>query len=205
MNRQEYLNEISASTRPATPKRGSKILSSKFFWVGVIGIGAFIIMAIIGGIISGSSTNAKDQLYSLILHLDNTSELIQKYQPSIKSSDLRSYGTSLNNIVSSSASDLTNYATEKYNFKPKEVKKSITDEETSAKDALDNELFNAKISGTLDRIFAQKFAYEISLIGTRESQLIKASSDSTLQDILTKSYNNLSNLYDNFNNFSEAK
>lgn len=205
MNRQEYLNEISASTRPITPKRGSKILSSKFFWVGVIGIGAFIIMAIIGGIISSSSTSAKDQLYSLILHLDNTSELIQKYQPSIKSSDLRSYGTSLNNIVSSSASDLTNYATEKYNFKPKEVKKSISDEETSAKDALDNELFNAKISGTLDRIFAQKFAYEISLIGARESQLIKASSDSTLQDILTKSYNNLSNLYDNFNNFSEAK
>ncbi len=205
MDRQEYLNEISASARPITPKRGNKILSSKFFWVGFIGIVAFIVIAIIGGIIGNSSTGSKDQLFSLILHLDNTVEIIQEYQSSIKSSDLRSYSASLGNILSSSATDLTNYATEKYNFKAKDVKKSISEEETTAKDALYDELFNAKINGYLDRVYAQKFAYEISIIGTRESQLIKATSNSTLQEILTKSYNSLSNLYDNFNNFSESK
>lgn len=204
MNRQEYLNEISTSTRP-TSKPMSGILSSKFFWVGTIGAILLIIIIIIGAILSGSKTSTKDYIFSLITHIDNTSELISEYQPSVKSSDLRSYSTSLHSILSDTNKSLTNYATEKYNYKPNNVKDSIIKEETSAKDALSSELFAAKINGFLDSTYAQKMAHEISLIMSRESQIMKSISNSDLHERLTFSYNSLDNLYPKFNDYSESQ
>ena len=205
MDKQEYLNEISTSAKATAIKHTPTIFSSKFFWVGTIGAILFIIIIIIGSIISGSKTNVKEHLFSLILHMDNTKEVVEEYRPDIKSSDLRSYGASLVTILSNDSSSLTAYATEKYDFKTKNVKESITEEETSRKDDLSSDLFNAKITGSLDHIYAQKLTTDISLIQSLESQIIKASSDPTLQDILNASYESLTVLYDKFKTFSESK
>lgn len=205
MDKQEYLNEISASTRPTTTKNSHKFFSSKLFWVGIIGVSLLIIIIIIGSLISGSSTSTKDQVSSLIIHLDNTTELIKEYQSNVKSSDLRSHSASLNGVLSNTSSQLTTYATEKYNYKLKEVKKSIVEEETSYKDTLNSDFFNAKITGSLDQVYAQKLATDISLIQSREAQILKSSSDANLSDILNTSNESLTNLYDKFNNFSESE
>ena len=204
MNRQEYLNEISTPDRPA-PKPMTGILASKFFRVGIIGASLLIIIIIIGAILSGSKSGVKDHIFSLITRLNNTSETITEYQPSVKSSDLRSYSASLFSIISDTNKSLTDYATEKYDYKPKNVKDSIVEEETSAKDALSSELFAAKINGLLDTTYAQKMAYEISLIMSRESQIINSITNPDLKERLTSSHNSLDNLYPKFNDFSESK
>ena len=147
----------------------------------------------------------KDRLLALVLHIDNTSEAIGEYQPNVKSSDLRSYSASLNGVLSNTSRELTNYIAEKYNMKPKDANENIAEEETLAKDDLVNELFEAKINGNLDRIYAHKMAYEISLITSREIQLYKSTNNESLKEILDTSYNSLSNLYDKFNDFSETK
>ena len=204
MDRQEYLNQISVANRPVKePKNG--IFASKFFWVGIIGLAAFILIMILGAIISGTKGNEKERIFSLILHLDNTSEVIEQYQSSVKSSDLRSYSASLKGILSNTSKELTTYAEEKYDFKAKDVSGKISEEETLSKDGLENELFEAKINGVLDRIYAHKMAYEISLITNRESQIFKSSSNENLKNILETSYNSLNNLYDGFNDFTETK
>lgn len=203
MDRQEYLNQISAVNRPANkPKSG--IFASKFFWVGAIGLAVLVLIIIIGAVLGGGKTSNKDKLFALILHIDNTSSVIDEYQSNVKSSDLRSYSASLNSVLSNTSNGLTSYAEEKYNFKAKEVDKKITEEETTAKDGLMDELFEAKINGILDRIYTHKMAYEISLITSREAQLLKSSSNDALTEILTTSYNSLNNLYNKFNDFSEA-
>lgn len=204
MDRQEYLNQISTKNLPSTGGKKPGILSSKFFWVGAIGIGALVLIIIIGSLISGGKASGKDQLFSLILHVDNTSELIEAYQPNVKSSDLRSHSASLYSVLSNTSRELTEFAEEKYNFKEKDIKKDLAEEETTAKDGLEAELFEAKINGILDRIYAHKMAYEISLITTREAQIMKSINNDTLNEILTTSYNSLETLYDKFNNFSEA-
>lgn len=204
MDRQEYLNQISVANRPVKePKSG--IFASKFFWVGIIGLVAFILIMILGAIISGTKGNEKERIFSLILHLDNTSEVIEQYQSSVKSSDLRSYSASLKGILSNTSKELTTYAEEKYDFKVKNVDSKISEEETLSKDGLENELFEAKINGVLDRIYAHKMAYEISLITNRESQIFKSSGNENLKNILETSYNSLNNLYDEFNDFTETK
>ena len=191
-------------SRPAKNSK-SGIFASKFFWVGVIGAAIFILILIIGGILSGARGNNKDRLLALVLHIDNTSEAIGEYQPNVKSSDLRSYSASLNGVLSNTSRELTNYIAEKYNMKPKDANENIAEEETLAKDDLVNELFEAKINGNLDRIYAHKMAYEISLITSREIQLYKSTNNESLKEILDTSYNSLSNLYDKFNDFSETK
>ena len=209
MDGQQYLNQISKASKPVKKVGGKKgisnILSSKFFIIGAVAIGLLVIIIIIGAILGGNKDNTKTLSYDLKLHLDNTSEVIQEYQQNVKSSILRSNSASLSGVLANTSRDLTDYLVNKYKFKDKDISKKIVEEATLTKDELTNELFEAKINGILDRIYAHKMAYEISLLTAEEAKLIKASQDDALTELLTTSHESLSNLYDKFNDFSETK
>ena len=93
---------------------------------------------------------------------------------------------------------------EKYEFKEKDISEDLVEEATLNKDGLESELFEAKINGILDRIYAHKMAYEISVITSEEAKIINMTGDSSLKELLEKSHSSLENLYEKFNNFSEA-
>ena len=95
--------------------------------------------------------------------------------------------------------------TEKYNFKVKDIEKKKVEEAKQQMDALDSELFEAKINGILDRIFAHKIAYEISMIMSEEAKLLNSTRNDEYHAVVEENYNSLKNLYDKFNDFSEAK
>lgn len=203
MDRQEYLNQISAKNKP-TKGLKSGIFTSKFFWVGAIGGAVLVLILIIGAIIGNGKPNIKDNLFSLMLHIDNTSDVIKEYQSDVKSSELRSYSASLYSVLSNTSKNFNDYAVEKYDFKKKDIKKRTTEEEKTVKENLGNELFEAKINGNLDRIFVHKMIYEISTITTREEKILKETKDSTLKEYINTSISSLENLYNKFNDFSEA-
>ena len=75
---------------------------------------------------------------------------------------------------------------------------------TLEKDALHNELFEAKINGIIDRVYAHKMAYEIKTIQNEESRIMKTNKNEDLTGILKESYDSLENLYNSFNDFSEG-
>ena len=203
MEGQEYLNQISASNRPE--KKSMKgIFSSKFFIVGMIGVVGLILILILGAILSGGKEDTKTSAYELKLHLDNVAEVVSSYQPNIKSSDLRSSSASLYSILTNTSRDLTDYLTEEYNFKEKDIERKIITNATEAKEQLEAELFRAKINGILDRIYAHKMAYELSVLMSEEAKIIDMSKNDNLKEFLTSSYNSLGNLYTNFNDFSET-
>lgn len=203
MEGQEYLNQISAENRPAKkPRVGDFAL--KILKVILIGIVGVIIVLIINSIITGARSSEKELNFKLQLHIDNTAEVISNYQSDVKSSNLRSSSASLYSVLSNTSRELTNYLDERYE-KNKNVDKNLKEEAKTAKDELEVELFEAKINGNLDRIYAHKMAYEISLIINEETKLIKTTGNDTLKGILEASYGSLENLYNNFNNFSEAK
>ena len=204
MEGQEYLNQLAASARPMKKSKSSQILSSKLFIFGMIALVLLIVIIIIGAILSGNKGGEKNLSYILKLHVDNTASVVNTYQSNIKSSDLRSSGASLHSILSNTSRELTEYLTEKYNFKDKDIDKTISSQATEAKETLDTELFEAKINGILDRIFAHKMTYEISVIMTEEAKLMKATRNETLDELLTTSYNSLETLYEKFSNYSEA-
>lgn len=208
MDGQQYLNQISQSNRPAAGGGGklANILHSKFFIVGAIGVGLLIVILIIGAMLGGGEDKSPKSLsYALYLHLDNDAAVIKDYQSSLKSSKLRSSSASLESVFSGTKSQLEEYMKAKYNFKAKDISKGMTQEATLAKDALANSLFEAKINGILDRTYAHKMAYEISLVMAEEATLANSAKDATLQELLETSYGSLTNLYDEFENFSETK
>ena len=204
MDGQEYLNQISASNRPVGQTKTNKILASKFFWVGAIGLVALIIILIIGSLIGGGKDSAKNKLYALKLNINNTSSVVQDYQKLIKSSDLRSTSASLVSVLSNTDSELTNYLTAKYNFTDNSIPENVVTEANTAKDALEADLFEARINGILDRVYTHKMVYEVAMLLNKEAAIINSSKDTELIELLTKSYNSLENLYNSFNDFSEA-
>ena len=206
MEGQEYLNQISAKARPQQQRsRFGKLMSSKIFVVSMIGLILLIIILIIGAILGGSKTNEKELGYSLKLHVDNTASVVTEYQSSVKSSTLRSNSASLLSILSHTSRELTNYLTNKYSYKSGEEGEKLVSEAQLNMDGLRAVLFNAKINGILDRIYAHQVAYEISMILNEESKLYNKTSNDDLKNILSTSYSSLENLYSGFNDFSEAK
>ena len=198
MDRQDYLDQISGANFPVKKSKFSTIVSSKFFIVGAIGVVGLILLFVIGNLINGGKMSEKEKLESLILHIQNTSELIKEYQPNVKSSELRSYSSSFASVLSNTNTDLVAYTT----FDIEKVKEKIIEEAQTAVDGLNAELFDAKINGILDRIYAHKMAYEISIIVNDETQISKSAKDETLKQVLDKSQRSLETLYSKFNDFS---
>ena len=206
MDGQEYLNQISATNRPLAKTKGKGgILSSKFVLVGLIGLAVLVVIIIIGALLGGGKGGEKNLGSALILHIKNTTGEVQKFQPDIKSSELRSYSASLAGVLNDTKNKLSSYMTEQHDFNENKVDKKLIAAADTAKDELDTELFEAKINGILDRIFAHKMAYEITLIMTEETQLDKSTKSDSLKETISTSLGSLEKLYDSFNNFSEGE
>ncbi|MBR3353101.1 hypothetical protein IKG49_00660 [Candidatus Saccharibacteria bacterium] len=209
MDNQEYLNQISATSRPVGIKKkrlGGGFFSSKFFILGVVFVVALILMAIVGAVLGSGKGAKKEKIYALSAHIAYDMQVINEYQDLVKSSDLRSDSASLNNVLSATNRDLEAFFEETYNnSNPEKVLgESKMNELELARDDLLSELFNAKINGTLDIIYARKLTYEISLLMSEEEQVYDNAKDETLLNTLSTSYNSLKNLYDKINGFSET-
>ena len=166
-----------------------------------------IIIMIIGSTLSGNKGGEKNNSFKLDIHISNTIDVINEYQKDIKSSKLRGNSSSLNSVLASTKSNLDKYITEKYKIKDitKEADKDFITEATTNKDALTQELFEAKINGILDRVYAHKMAHEITLIASEEKTIMGQTSNETLKAILSESYDSLDKLYGEFNDYSETK
>lgn len=202
MDGQDYLNQISASIRPEK-KSKMNFMNSNIFKIIAGAIIAFILIAIIGGIINGGKTSTKDQAISLKLNIDSALSVISEYQPSVKSSDLRSNSASLYSVLSNTNRDLTSFITENYNYSSKSDDKKFEEAVALERDGLESALFEAKINGILDQVYANKMAYVISLISSKEANLFNATNSEDLQNLLSSSYNSLNNIYDKFANFQK--
>ena len=210
MDKQEYLNQISANNRPVkTGGKLSKIFSSKLFLISVGAVVLLILIAVAGVAISGSKGNTKRDSYALSMRISNTMNTINSYQKLVKSSILRSDSASLYSVLSNTNRDLDSYLAEKYSLKDKEITavvgEKLTNEIALEKDGLEADLFEAKINGNLDRIYAHKMTYAISTIMNDEEKIYNGGSVDKLKTVLSTSYASLENLYDKISKFSEAK
>ena len=206
MDSQDYLDQIAASARPMKPaKRGiGGFFSSKWFKWGMVALALLMVIIIFGSML-GNRTTLEQRCTEMKLHIDNTSEVISEYQPLVKSSLLRSLSASLKGILANTSSQLNSYMVAAYNYNQDKVKEALVEEAQLARDELANDLFEAKINGLLDRVYAHKMANEIYLIMSDESGIANDSDDEDLKSLLSASYDSLNNLYTQFNDFSETK
>ena len=206
MDSQDYLDQISRTARPPKQNKGgiAGILSSKWFKWGLGALVALIVIIIFGSMLGGKET-LEEKGINLKLRLDGTSEAITEYQGNIKSSLLRSLSSSLKGVFTNTSSQLSNYLTTTYGYEAGREKDAVKETAEMARDELMNELFEAKINGLLDRVFAHKMALEIYSVMSDEAGIANSSSDEALKSLLSTSYDSLNNLYTQFNDFSWIK
>ena len=203
MDNQEYLNQITSSVRP-TKNFGNGFLSSNVFKIIIGAIVALILIVVVGNLLGSGKNSLRDRSYALQYRLENTMSVISTYQPKVKSSILRSASASFYGALQNTHTELGTYLAEKYNLKDKNTLNKLKEQADLEKDDLESELFEAKINGFLDRIYAHKMAYEISVISSKASSLLSSAKDDTLKTILDKSIKSLDNIYNNFNDFTEG-
>lgn len=207
MDDKAYLDSISKQVRPEKKSVGG-LLGSPLIKVVIGGVVAIILIIVLSSVFGGGGGGGgiKEKSIALKYHIDYTLVAIEDYQPSVKSSKLRSSSASLASILSNMSRDLTNYLVDKYGFKDsaKENNK-YKDKAQTHQTTLRNSLFNAKISGMLDRIYAHEMAHEIELIMAEEAAVYEKISDEKIKASLESTYTSLKNLYPDFDDFSESK
>lgn len=213
MDGQEYLTQIAQDdTRPKRQKDTGgglgidfkKILHSKVFIGVVVGLVVLFMVMIITSVMSGSKEDISDLATKLKTEIDTTTEMINKYQDRVKSSTVRSNGASLYSVLSGTGLGLSGWITTVYpDYKGLSEKEEAKLEESKV--ALDEELFEAKITGKLDWTFSQKMAEQIASILTQEDKIYKQTKDDDLKQILESNYSSLENLYNAFDNYLVGK
>lgn len=206
MDRQEYLNQISAKNRPVKgPSKLKSILTSKLFWFVAGAVVLMILMMVVGTAIGKNKEGMDEKLYSLKLHIDNTSNVMNSYQNLVKSSVLRSGSASLSSIMTNTSRDLDEYISANYPEIAETKREKAESAADEAKESLTTDLFEAKINGILDRTYAHKLTYEISMLMTEEETIASSTSDDILKEIIATSYESMEKLYATFSDFSETK
>lgn len=199
MNKQEYLDQISA--KPAAKKGLPAFLTSKYLWIALVGVLILAALLGLGSSLSGNKITNKERIPELILQLNGLGETLETYQNSVKSSTLRSYSSSLSNVLSVASQTLTNYATQVYKYKEKSIPKTTQNRVAEHIQELNDELFDAKINGNLDEIFDLKMVYEISLLLAQAQAILDNTTSPELRTNLTSSISSLTNLYNQFDGY----
>ena len=207
MNNKEYLEQISSESRKKTSSNNGFFGFNISPRLGKIIIGAFIaavLIMIIGGIasIAGGSSSESDYLGRIYLRTNNMMSAISAYNNKVKSSELRSMGNSLNAVLTETSYNVSTILKEEFEADPAKAKNSIQEEEEADGTALNDSLENARISGTLDRIYAHNFTYAIGMLSALESEALHKAKNQRTTDALTTSKNNLDQLHDQFENFT---
>ena len=200
MDEKEYLEQISRVNRPArNPSKLQKILSSKFFIVGAVGLVLFIIIMIIGAAL-GNKGDETSSLYSLKLRIDYADTAIVNYRPYLSSSELDSSSVSLEGVLATTSRDIGVYLGA-VNIEKDSALNRIAQDAAAENGTMVNELSRAQTNGVLDRVYANRMTNEMTLIMNAEASLINSTKNSGLENVLRQSYESLKNLYNKFSDF----
>lgn len=202
MNNLEYLNQISQETRPTKPTQTNT--TKLIIKIAIGGLVAFLFLAFLGMALGSGKTSSSDLTKQLYVRTTNLNTALTTYNKSLKSSQLRAIGTSLNGVLTSASNSLSAYlnpeGNDKESLNPPEKLLAV---EAATIDELDTSLNNAKLNGILDRTYATQIRLQVSLLLAFISQLEQHSTkDADLLDILDQYQSNLSVIEQSLQNYS---
>ncbi len=198
MDKKSYLDHIAADSRPQ-PVAKASLFPGKVIKFVIGGLTAFILIIILGFFLKTSSQKAEQLSEQLFLRNTNLLSAIEKYQPYLKSSELRAMSTSLATVLESTNAGLS----AELKNPPKKFNKSTIKSEELVLEELTSSLENARLNGLLDRTFAREFALQTAFLRSFESEIIERTKNANLQDTLEPSHASLTHINSDFTNFSD--
>ena len=194
-----YLEQIATTTKPPAPKE-SFLHSKKIFIVLGVAVFLSIFLMIIGNLMGSGSDKEQDAIMRLNVRTTNLLKVIQDYNRNIKSSSLRSMGTSLSTQITDLNRNINAYVEEHWKSK---IPDSITEEEGVFTDELINTLENARLNGYLDRVFAREFALQIALLNSLQTEILERTKDEFLITTINNALPSFRELHTEFANYTD--
>lgn len=207
MDNFEYLQKISQSNRPtAKQSKMSKINGGLILKILLGGVLAGAVLIAIGIIINTGPARATDVAQQLYMRMANVNQVISTYNKNLKSSQLRSINYSLSGTITGTMPQLSSYiaSTNSKSKSPLTPPADIADQETKLNASVNAGLANAKLNGTLDRIYAAQIHMQVSLLMSLTSELLKRDQDPALSSILDPFFSNLVVIEDTLNSYSST-
>lgn len=208
MNNIEYLNQISQSTRPTKPASSNSDLFKLIAKILGIAILAFVALLIIGSAIGSAKSKTTDLTRQIYLRSNNLNSILTTHNKQLKSSQLRSIGTSLAGVLTGGTNQIEVYLSSTGDSKKSNDAKALTPSEsllaseTELLNTLDTDLTNARLNGILDRVYANQIQLQVSLLISLCSELIDRTNDENLASIINQFRANLEAVENSLNTYS---
>ncbi len=197
MDNLAYLNQISQKNKP----KKSSLFSDKKFKIIGIALGAITFIIILLVILTNLPAQETDYVPRLAIRANVFNNIINDYQSSVKSPDLREKSASLSGILSSMVSTLPSYYTN-----PKDPTPNFVNTEEAATDyAVRTSLEKGKGNGLLDRAYARQGTYYINLILSLIDEINESTNNAPLKEFLTSKKSEIEIITPAFSDFSDAK
>lgn len=202
----DYLNQIAKDNRTA-----SKVSLSKFpiepKWLKIIGLGILgvILIIIVGSLLGNLGHKERDLIDQIYARSINLNASISEYNSRLKSSELRSMGTSLSNVLAETSSKIAALLPSEFGADGTDPR----DEATTTSEAehiaeVNTDLNYGWLNGLLDRYFVMTMSREIVLLMSLETEATEKTSSDPLKSVLVNSWNNLNSLETQFSAYENS-
>ncbi|MBR1795935.1 hypothetical protein IJ765_01575 [Candidatus Saccharibacteria bacterium] len=213
MNNMDYLNQISADTRPAKQTSGSlfdglPIPAQLVKWLIIALVGVFFVI-IIAAILSNQKDPERDLIDRINQRSNNLMTVINTYNPKIKSSSLRAISSNVSSVLTYTQSQTSTILQNYYGVEDKKGKngsapnQALIDEETAYAEAINATLETARIEATLDRTYHRILTREVGYFLSLEADLLSRTKKQDLITVLQDSSGNLDSIYAQLADFSD--
>ncbi len=209
----DYLNQISADTRPAKAQPGSlfesfPIPGKLLKWL-IIALVAVFFIAIFAAILSNQKDPERDLIDRINQRSNNLMSTINKYNSKIKSSNLRAISNNISSVLTYTQSKTYTILQSYYSTEDKKGKNEVAsnqaliDEEKAYIENINATLDTASIEATLDRTYHRILTREVGYFISLETELISRTKKGDLITILNDSASNLDSLYTQLKDFDD--
>ena len=202
----EYLNQIAQDNRTA-----KKVAVGKFpiepKWLKIIGAGiaGVILIIIIGGMLGGLGHKERDLIDQIYARTRNLNESISEYNGKVKSSELRSMGNSLTNVLTETNSKVGTLLTSEYGADGTDPRdEATTTSELDHIAEVNTNLNYGWLNGMMDRYFVMEMTREITLLMSLETEATEKTSSEPVKSTLVNSWNNLNQLETQFASYENS-
>lgn len=199
-----YLNQISASTKPSKKGASDRLFSPTVIKFIIGGVAAAILMIIVGSLLGGLNNKPVDLTKQLYVRSENLGKTYDTFYKKIKSNKLRSANSTFSSALTDLRVKIANRLADGYQYDVSKIDSGLVASETAYIEALNKILDDSNLNNILDRTYAREIAYQISLLISIESEISERTKDQELKTIVENSKTVLETLKPQFDDFSDT-
>ena len=203
MDNKAYLDQIAVKGKK--PSVVQSLLTPAVIKLFAAGIVALVLFFVVIGILNsnnGKITQKFEAVYQRAVSLASDDGPMNTYHQKIKSTDLRQYNSTLQNVLATFNNTYGGMASTA-GFNPEAISSAVVEEDSLNTGTIEGELNSGYLNGILDHTYAATAYYQVSVLITMSEEAMAASTNVELSDVLNNLIKNLTDsqkLYKTFMN-----